>query len=1408
MGDRIIGVQFGIANPDEIRRRSVVEVISDKAHQSGEIPVSGGVFDPRFGVIDHGKICPTCKHTNIECPGHFGHIQMARPVYLYQFIDMIQKIALLVCLNCSNFYLSDEEIDLISKTNIGFDRFNQLRESTTDFKKNAKSSKVCRHCGTAIVKKIDKKEGSVADLRASITGESEDMIPLHAEMILRSFQRITDHNVERMGFNPKFSRPDWMICTVLTVPPLTVRPSVVMDDKQTMEDDLTHVLISIVRSNKRLRDVIDKGESADIVNKATDLLQYYVATYVDNNIKGLAPAAQRSGRPLRTLKARMGAKTGRVRGNLMGKRVDFSARSVITPDPNIDVDELGVPQEIAQNLTFPEIVTIYNRDRLMMHVRNGVSKYPGAKSVVLKNDSRSLSLRFNTEMIDLNPGDVVNRHLINGDVVLFNRQPSLHKASMECHRVRVLPVSTFRLNVSATKPYNADFDGDEMNMHVPQSIAAATEIKYLASVLRQIISPRTTSPIIAIFQDTLTGAYRLTQDSTTIPEHIAMNMLARTKRLLGSYKRKDATYSGKELVSSSLPLMNMSKSVQIVNGSLVKGVIKSGSSKDIVHHIYNEFGPKRAGQYINDVQNIVTKFNMFYGFSVGTSDLILSVEMNDKLQDIFQKGRKSIAAILSSVHAGTFTNTSGRSDGEELEDKILTVIKTEVNSKISEETKVSMSSNNRMRQMVDSGSKGADHNITQMASLVGQQEISGRRIQYGMNHRTLPHFHKFDDGAESRGFVENSFIAGIRPAEFFFHAMGGREGIIDTAVKTADSGYIQRKLVKTMEDIHVAYDGTVRNVNGAIVQYRYSGDGTDSVCVETVTINLPLMSLEDIYRDFALSKEDLPSIVKGDLEKIPDLVDEILQDRDDLMKNVIRYQKNDSVKLPVNFNRIVEKYRNPYSVKTDLTPEYVVSELNKIFENSWIKYNKLMQIAMRFFFAPKKVIIDMRLSKDMFDEMLKEVHFRSIKAAVHPGEMVGTLGAQSIGEPTTQLTLNTFHNAGSAKANATAGVPRIRELLEVTKNPKTPMNIVYLDTSISSSTDETMKKRSSMQKTTLRDITKSVRIYYDSDYLLGSTSVADDREILEAYAKFSVAHPQSGCASPWIIRLELDRMEMAARSSVVDMAMIASKINGNKILKVFECIPSNINSPDKLIMRISFPKDVVKNALSLRFIEDKLLDTVLSGIEGAGRVYARRIESEMLYDEMVGGYRAVGQWILDVEGTNLLELAMVPGVDSTRFFSNDIHEILDIFGIEAARIALFDEFTLVFKDTPIDYHHMMILVDSMTYPGFVLKVDRNGMSKNTENGVLAKSSFEETAKHLFNAAILGEVDNMKGISANIMFGQKPPCGTGLVEILVDETKFPDGDDESHPPIEEQLDEVNKLIESMEDHEDLSMMTFN
>ena len=351
MGDVIIGVQFGIANPEEIVKRSVVQVVTDKTYQA-EKPVPGGVFDARFGVIENGKICPTCKQTNILCPGHFGHIQLARPVYLYQFVDPLIKILQLICHNCSIPYLPETELEIIAGRVKGLDRFNEVRERTADYKKELRDSG-CAHCGTPTITKVIKEEGTVIKLQAKTFDEDAEPIPLQPEMVLRTFQRITDKHVELMGFNPKFSRPDWMICNVLAVPPLTVRPSVIMDDNQRMEDDLTHILIDIVRNNQRLQASIDKGDGAETIDKHTQVLQFYVATYVDNDIKGMPPAAQRSGRPLKTLKSRLGAKTGRVRGNLMGKRVDFSARSVITPDANIDVDELGVPEEIAKNLTFP-----------------------------------------------------------------------------------------------------------------------------------------------------------------------------------------------------------------------------------------------------------------------------------------------------------------------------------------------------------------------------------------------------------------------------------------------------------------------------------------------------------------------------------------------------------------------------------------------------------------------------------------------------------------------------------------------------------------------------------------------------------------------------------------------------------------------------------------------------------------------------------------------------------------------------------------------------------------------------------------------------------------------------------------------------------------------------------------------
>ena len=1386
MGDIIIGVQFGIANPEDIRMRSVVEVTTDKTYQSNQ-PVSNGVFDSRFGVIENGKVCPTCKQTNQFCPGHFGHIQLARPVYLYQFFDTIEKLANLICLNCSKPLMTYDDLDSIKSS--GMARFKEIRDNM------GKRPAECANCQTSVFTKIAKVVGKAATLEGItvIKGSEEAAvkIQLQSEMILRAFQRITNEDCTRLGFNYKFARPEWMVCTVLAVPPLTVRPSVVMDDHQRMEDDLTHQLISIIRANDRVRERIDKGESADMIDKHTGLLQYHVATYVDNDIKGMPPTAQRSGRPLRTLKSRFGAKTGRVRGNLMGKRVDFSARSVITPDANIDLDELGVPEEIAVNLTFPETVSAYNRERLLGYVRNGPDKHPGAKSVFLKRDKTTFSLRYvNADTIDLREGDIVHRHLIDGDIVLFNRQPSLHKASMMSHRVRVLPFSTFRLNVSATRPYNADFDGDEMNMHVPQSIAAATELRFLASVLRNIISPRTNSPIIQLFQDTMTGAYRISQPGVEVPEPIAMNILAKIKKQFG---RKNRNWTGAELISAAFPMMTLKENITLENGELTKGILRKSAfgstSKGLIHVVYNDFSPERCGQMINDIQSIVTQYNLYTGFSVGTSDLIANAQTLAFVRDKVNEGRQRVADILTNVHAGKYENVSGLSDGEKLEDDISSAMK-DVAAKINEEVIKSLDKNNRIVQMVDSGSKGSEANITQMVAALGQQLIEGKRVQYTLQDRTLPHFPRYDDGVESRGFVEHSFVDGLMPAEFFYHAQAGREGLIDTAVKTSDTGYIQRRLMKTMEDQHIEYDGTVRNVTGTIIQFHYGDDGVDTIYVEAQPCDLTFKTLENIYSEYALTPADVNPFLKESVDESPDMVDELIADRAMLHKHVFRHRKMDVLQAPVHLKRLLDKYTNTFSTKTDLTPAYVVASLNRFMKE--FPENRVFHCLLRFYLAPKKAILVHRLSQALFDELMRDIRFRYIKSQVHAGEMVGALAAQSIGEPTTQLTLNTFHSAGTAKANATSGVPRIEELLSASPNPKRPSNTIYMLPERATAQNEAIAKMKEIQKTTMRDVTKSVRIYYDPYPLSASTVIDEDRALLQAYEEFSLGDDGS-CGSSWIMRMELNDVELAARD-IMDMTKIQTKLMANPALKIIECRHSDASAKN-LIMRIGFDPNIVKNPIQLRFLEDKVLDTVLTGVDGIGRVHIRSLKNEMFYDEKIGGYKQIEQFVLDVEGTNLYDLLVFPGTDGSRTFSSDIHEVNDVFGIESARLSLYEEINEVFSSEKVNYHHLAVLVDTMTFSGRIVPVSRFGMSKN-ETGVLAKASFEETSKIMFNAAVWAEKDSMRGVSANIMFGQKPPCGTGFVDILVDESRLPEGPDEELDEKGDLLDKVNQRLENM------------
>jgi len=578
---------------------------------------------------------------------------------------------------------------------------------------------------------------------------------LTPEMVLKIFRRISDEDVNFMGFSSVFSRPDWMICQTLAVPPPSVRPSVKHDAQQRSEDDLSHILVNIIKANKTLEEKIQQNATATVIEDWAMVLQYYVATMVDNKIPGVASVAQRSGRQLKAIKERLSGKQGRVRGNLMGKRVDFSARSVITPDPNLSIKELGIPLKVAKNITKPVYVNDKNKGFLLKLVQNGPDVYPGAKILEKKNGD-NISLRYiDRNSIKLQNGDIVHRHMMDGDAILFNRQPTLHRMSMMCHIAKVLPKGdTFRMNVGCTKPYNADFDGDEMNLHMPQDVEAETELRNLAAVPYQIISPANNQSIIGIFQDSLLGCYRFSRENINFTPRDAMSMLINVSSFDESIFSKKNMLTNFDLLSQIIPPISMYQKtkafkdfedkkvsnniLEIKNGKYVRGqidksVLGSGS-KGLIQRIYNDYSAMVSANFVDNIQFIVNEYMKLSGYSVGISDLIADKKTNDKISQVIIDKKREVKELIDETHLGVFENNTGKTNVEEFETRINNILN-EANAKAGKIGKESLSSDNRFVIMVNAGSKGSDINISQMISCLGQQNVDGKRIPYGFDSR-------------------------------------------------------------------------------------------------------------------------------------------------------------------------------------------------------------------------------------------------------------------------------------------------------------------------------------------------------------------------------------------------------------------------------------------------------------------------------------------------------------------------------------------------------------------------------------------------------------------------------------------------------------------------------------------------
>ncbi|RMD45787.1 DNA-directed RNA polymerase subunit A' [Candidatus Pacearchaeota archaeon] len=781
-------LSFHLLSPEQIKKLAVAKIVTPELYDVDGYPVDGGLMDLRLGAIDPGVRCRTCGGRLKECLGHPGMIELARPVIHIKYVPIIDLVLRSTCEACGRILIKDEK---------------DLKKDVVTRIKKARDVKKCPHCGIVQEKiKLEKPTTFKSGKRRLFPSEIRERLV-----------KVPDEDLLVLGINSKNLRPEWAVLTVLLVPPVTVRPSITLESGERSEDDLTHKLSDIIRSNQRLWENLNAGAPEVIVEDLWDLLQYHITTFFDNSIARVPPARHRSGQPLKTITERIKGKEGRIRKNLAGKRVNFSSRTVISPDPNLKLNEVGVPLHVAKILTVAEKVTNINIERLRKIIMS--KEYPGANYIIRPDGKRKrITDELREDLRDeIGPGYIVERHLVDGDVVLFNRHPSLHRVSLMAHFVKVLPGKTFRMHPAVCNPYNADFDGDEMNVHAPQTEEARAEAKILLNVDENIFSPKNGMNLMGCVRDAVTGNYLLKDFELSKEEASELLYLAGKKET--ALKNK---ISGEELFKKVLPKEVYGKAEVHAGFRSEKG--------ELLKFVDKEFGRAEAVELLRKIFALGTVFLSRHGFTLGVSDLGVSKDLKEKTNKIIEKAEEKTQKIIEAYYNGELEALPGKTLEETREIKILQVLN-ETRTDIGEVVKQGFSADSPASKIINSGAGASMLHITQIACSVGQQVLNGRRIDFGYTGRTLSFFKKGDLSPRARGFIYSSFKDGLRPDEFFFGAITGRDGLMDTALRTPKSGYLYRRLSNALQDLIVAYDGTVRDASDNIIQFKYGGDGGD-----------------------------------------------------------------------------------------------------------------------------------------------------------------------------------------------------------------------------------------------------------------------------------------------------------------------------------------------------------------------------------------------------------------------------------------------------------------------------------------------------------------------------------------------------------------------------------------------------
>ncbi|KAI0052660.1 beta and beta-prime subunits of DNA dependent RNA-polymerase [Auriscalpium vulgare] len=1367
-------LQFSTLSPQDVVKISEFQVTHRDLYTSTDrAPVKDGVLDRRLGTSEKGAFCETCGLSAVDCVGHYAYIKLVVPVFHIGYFKHTIGILQCICKTCARVLLEEPDrrtyVKRFRRPNLENIQRQILVKAVNVL---ARKTVYCPYCTATngAVKKAGALKITHDKFRAKKTADEmerwkktfapaveaqkelgmyinkaihEDLNPLK---VLDLFKRISDEDCELLGLRPEFNRPEEFIWQYISVPPVCIRPSVAQDGASN-EDDLTVKLTEIVFTNALIKQGIVKGAPTAQFMEQWDFLQLSVAMYINSELPGVP--SQMGQKPIRGFCQRLKGKQGRFRGNLSGKRVDFSGRTVISPDPNLRIDEVAVPERVAKILTYPERVTSYNIERLKEAVRNGCDKHPGANYVTAGATGYKKYLKFgnrNNIADGLRYGDTVERHIIDGDVALFNRQPSLHKLSIMCHQVKVRPWRSFRLNECVCGPYNADFDGDEMNLHIPQTEEARTEAFQLMSVKHNLITPRNGEPVIAAIQDFITASWLLSRRDqffdrrqfTQICSYFAdanlqidippptiwkpvrlwtgkqiFNVLMRPNKQSKVFVNVESKCNKEEKPNRACyskrmtPVPDLSPNdgwLVIVNSEIMCGVmdkatVGGGKKKSVFGVIMRDYGPHEAAAAMNRTAKLCARWLANFGFSLGINDVIPGPILSGKKDILVEAAYAKCQDFITLAKKGKLENKPGCDQEQTLEAMISSVL-SKVREEVGEICMKELSRHNAPLIMATCGSKGSVINVSQMVACVGQQIIAGHRVPDGFQDRSLPHFPKKSREPPSKGFVRNSFYTGLSPTEFLFHAISGREGLVDTAVKTAETGYMQRRLMKALEDLTTQYDLSVRNAAGGVVQFKYGDDGLDPACLEGDAQPIEFVRAWSHASSIASrsARGLLPYEILENADRelsAPKFLLECTAAYIETVRGFIREHVADRLAL-------ARKSRNMFEA------------LER--DEEWDAHTDLSMGAS----DAEKAIVDnkAKVTEEQLLVFLNICWTKYVKAKIEPGSTVGAVGAQSIGEPGTQMTLKTFHFAGVASMNVTLGVPRIKEIINAAKLISTPIISCKLVTSDSEASARIVKGR--LEKTHLGDIASVLEEAWAPEYTyIGVIVDVDSIQKLQ-------------------LEMNLDDIKWA----IVNARRLKIKPDSITII------------PRKNRLRIYV--DGLDKYYRLRDLKRALPDVVVKGVPTISRAIINVKEKD-------DGRGRKGDKELLVEGYGLQKVMTTEGIIGEQTSSNHVIEVSQVLGIEAARATIINEIQFIMAEhgMSIDPRHVMLLGDVMSYKGEVLGITRFGVAK-MKDSVLMLASFEKTTDHLFDASAYGKTDSIAGVSESIIMGNAAArCGTSM-----------------------------------------------